>query len=363
LRLLSLRLRNYRNYARLELAPASGLNVFLGSNGQGKTNLLESMALVALSASPRARREVELIGPLAAAADLEALVESHQRRTEVAITVSRQGEHASRRIRVDGVARRAVDLPGILRVTLFWPEDLNLIKAGPEHRRRLLNQVLVQIEPGYARTLSRYGRILEQRNQLLKQVAAGTQPRSALELWDSQLCEFGGELVGARARLVEELEPVAAAMHREISAGEELALRYLGPAENLEQAVENSVAEDLRRGLTTVGPHRDDVGVQLNGVDARGYASQGQQRTAVISLKLAEAILTESRTGEKPLLLLDDVLSELDAGRRRALLERVGGRDMAQVIITSVDAEAFPASLMAAADVRCIVAGTVTACG
>ncbi|MDR0359385.1 MAG: AAA family ATPase, partial [bacterium] len=183
MRLLSLSLRNYRNYARLDLEPAAGLNVFLGANGQGKTNLLESVAMLALSSSPRARREAELLGPIAPQARIEGHVESAGRTRDVQITISGQAAtapdrlaRAHRRIEIDGQPRRAVDLPGLFRVSLFWPDDLSLAKSGPEHRRRLLNHLLVQIEPGYARTLSRYARVVEQRNSLLRQVAAREQP-------------------------------------------------------------------------------------------------------------------------------------------------------------------------------------------
>lgn len=359
--LIGLELRNYRNYGHLDLEPGPRLNLFLGANGQGKTNLLESVAMLALSASPRARRESDLVGPLAPAARIAAVVETARRRAEVRITIEVDGERARRRIEVDGQARRAVDLPGLFRVTLFWPDDLNLVKAGPEHRRRLLNQLLVQVEPGYARGLSRYTRVLEQRNSLLKQVAAGEQPVSALELWDLELSRLGGELAAARARAVTALADGATAAHAAISGGERLELDYQGPPTDLLEAVEKSRSEDLRRGSTSVGPHRDDILVRLAGRDARSFASQGQQRTAVVSVKLAEAELVAKMTGESPVLLLDDVLSELDGERRRALLERLG--EPGQVVITAVEAEPFPASVIGRSRVRCIHSGRVQDCG
>jgi DNA replication and repair protein RecF len=333
LHLIWLELRNYRNYGRLDLEPGPRLNLFLGANGQGKTNLLESVAMLALSSSPRARRDSELVGPLAPEARIAAGVETGSRRAEVRISIVLDGERARRRIEVDGQGRRAVDLPGLFRVTLFWPDDLNLVKSGPEHRRRLLNQMLVQVEPGYARALGRYSRVLEQRNSLLKQVWSGEQPRSALEVWDLELASLGGEIADARGRAME----------------------------SLLKAVENSRSEDLRRGSTSVGPHRDDILLKLAGRDARGFASQGQQRTAVVSVKLAEAELVARMTGERPVLLLDDVLSELDGDRRRALLESLG--EPGQVVITSVEAEPFPASVIGSSRVRCIEAGRVQSCG
>jgi len=356
-----LQLRNHRNYAHLDISMEPGVNVFIGANGQGKTNLLEAVAILALSASPRTRRDVELVGPVAPASRIEADVESAGRRMELTIAISVEGERARRTIEVDGARRRAVDLPGHFRVTLFWPDDLGLVKAGPEQRRRFLNQLLVQVEPGYARALSGLRRILEQRNSLLKRIAAGEEAVDSLDVWNVELARVGSEVATARAAAVRELAPSATRCHAEIGAGERLEIEYLGPPEDLAAAVHNSVADDLRRGSTSVGPHRDDVRVLLDGHDARGYASQGQQRTAVVSLKLAEADLVARRTGERPVLLLDDVLSELDLERRAALLRQV--RNGGQVVITSVDVGPFPPDLIAGARVWCVEAGQVKACG
>ena len=361
MRLRRLRLRNHRNYAELDLAPGSGLNVFIGPNGQGKTNLLEAVAMLALSSSPRARREQELVGPVTHASRIEAEVESGASPVELSITLDVEGERARRTIEVNGVRRRAVDLPGHFRVALFWPDDLGLAKAGPELRRRFLNQMLVQVEPGYARALSRLRRVLEQRNSLLRQMASGHGGHDVLSVWNEELVEVGGEVSRARSRAVEQLAPEAARCHAEIAPGEHLRIAYEGPPDNLAEAVNNSVAEDLRRGATSVGPHRDDLRIQLGGEDARAYASQGQQRTAVVSLKLAEAALIEKRTGERPVLLLDDVLSELDGPRRGALLREVarGG----QVIVTSVEMGPFPPELIAGARVWKVSQGTIEPCG
>ena len=361
MRLRRLRLRNHRNYAELDLSPGAGVNVFIGANGQGKTNLLEAVAMLALSSSPRARRDAELVGPVGPASRIEAEVETGSLRRELAIALDVDGERARRTIEVDGNRRRAFDLPGNFRVTLFWPDDLGLVKAGPELRRRFLNQTLVQVEPGYARALAGLRRVLEQRNSLLKRMAAGEGGEATLEAWNEELVKIGTAIVDARAKAVAELGPSANRRHRQIAAGERLEIRYLGPPEDLAQAVHNSLGEDLRRGSTTVGPHRDDLQVLLDGQEARSFASQGQQRTAVVSLKLAEAALIEARTGEKPVLLLDDVLSELDGGRRAALLNEVA--DGGQVIITAVEAGPFPPALMARAMVWSVEAGRIQSCG
>lgn len=358
MRLLELHLRNYRNYERLDLTPSPQLNVYLGQNGQGKTNLLESVAMVALSSSPRARRDVELLGPLGDRARIEAVVERSSRRHEVRIDLERQTPtRARRRITVDGQPRRAVDLPGTFGVVLFWPDDLNLAKAGPEHRRRLLNQMLVQIESGYAQALTRYTRVVEQRNHLLRAIQAGEATAAELDVWDAELVRFGGVLVEARARAGAELAVAAAAAHGSIAPGETLEIAYQGPPADLGDAVRDARPADLRRGVTTVGPHRDDVSITLAGRDTRAYASQGQQRTAVVSIKLAEAEVVGRRIGEPPVLLLDDVLSELDAPRRAALLAHLGGAG--QVVVTSVEADPFPEEVIDRSRVLHIERGSI----
>lgn len=359
--LRGLRLRNHRNYAQLDLRPGPAVNVFIGANGQGKTNLLEAVAMLALSSSPRARREAELVGPIAPASRIEADIDTGELVREITITLNVEGERVHRTIEVDGVRRRAVDLPGHFRAALFWPDDLGLVKGGPELRRRFLNQMLVQVEPGYARALSGLRRVLEQRNSLLKSIAAGEGGEDMLDAWDEELVQVSREIVDARANAVRQLDPEAARCHSQIAAGERLEIRYSGPPENLAEAVHNSRREDLRRGTTSIGPHRDDLVVLLGGEEARSFASQGQQRTAVVSLKLAEAALIQSRTGERPVLLLDDVLSELDGDRRAALLGEVAAGG--QVIITSVEAGPFPPELIARAMVWTVTEGRIEACG
>jgi len=361
LELKRLQLKNHRNYRRLDLAPGPGVNVFIGANGQGKTNLLEAVAMLALSSSPRARRDLELVGPVGPAARIEADVEAAGRLLQVSIFLEVAGDRARRTIEVDGVRRRGFDLPGHFRVTLFWPDDLGLVKAGPELRRRFLNQMLVQVEPGYARALARLRRVLEQRNALLKRIASGEEGADLLEPWNLELVECGTLIAKARSEAIEELRPEAARSHAEIAEGEVLDIAYSGPPDDLPVAVQKSLSEDLRRGSTTVGPHHDDLTITLGGRDARSFASQGQQRTAVVSLKLAEAALLARRTGERPVLLLDDVLSELDAERRGALLRRVAGAG--QVIITSVEAGPFPPDLITNSRVWTVEAGTIETCG
>jgi DNA replication and repair protein RecF len=360
-RLIRLALRNYRNYASLDLEPVAGINLFLGGNGQGKTNLLEAVALLALSSSPRARGEAELLGPLGGEAKVQALVEADRAQTEIEIQIRATEAGARRRVQVNGVQRRAVDLPGAFRAVLFWPDDLALVKAGPESRRRFLNQMLVQVERGYARALAGYARVLRQRNHLLKQVAAHEQPVQALEAWDHELVGLAQAIVEARAQAVAQLEPSAVAGQASIGDGEVLRVGYQGPPDELLSAVQKSLLQDLRTGSTGVGPHRDDLTILLDGKDARSYASQGQQRTIAVSLKLAEAELIRDRSGEPPVLLLDDVLSELDPSRREALMARVGGSG--QVILTAVEPAPIPPAVLASSRVHVVRQGTLEVCG
>jgi DNA replication and repair protein RecF len=204
-------------------------------------------------------------------------------------------------------------------------------------------------------------RVLEQRNSLLKRIASGEGGEDMLDAWNQELVKVGSEIARARSRAVSEISPEAARCHAEIGAGERLQIDYEGPPENLAEAVNNSLAEDLRRGTTSIGPHRDDIRILLDGQDARAYASQGQQRTAVVSLKLAEAALIHRRAGERPVLLLDDVLSELDGERRAALLGEVAGGG--QVIVTSVEAGPFPPELIASSLVWTVTEGRIEPCG
>jgi DNA replication and repair protein RecF len=304
---------------------------------------------------------MELIGGLAQQARVVGEVEAADGASTIEIEIETRDDRTRRTIKVNQKPRRAVDLPGAFRVSLFWPEDLSLVKAGPEQRRRFLNELLVQVEPGYARTLARYTRALEQRNHLLKRIARHEEGPASLAAWDVQVAELGTALTAARAEAVQELEPLSQHSHTSIAGNEQLQLTYLRSEGDLARLLAENLAEDVRRGVTTVGPHRDDVLVLLNGRDARSFASQGQQRTAVVSLKLAEAALIEARTGEAPVLLLDDVLSELDLERRDALFQQLSGQS--QVIITSVDATPFPERLLDAAHVRCISAGRIQPCG
>jgi DNA replication and repair protein RecF len=354
-----LRLFRFRNYSdeTVELAP--GLNVVSGANAQGKTNLLEAVATLALTRSPRAASAAELITWGENACRLEARVIRPDGPTLLDVRVERTasaavdsevagGERAVRRTLVDGKERAARSLLGLCPVVLFWPEDLMLVKGGPEGRRRLLDVVLSQLDQRIAVELLRYRRILEQRNALLRQLRGYGAADATLGAFTEELARSGGAIRVARHRLSSALSPLAAAAHDELSdGGEALSLRYVG-GEDATAGGEGSAAElaaelasrrheELARGVTVAGPHRDDVEFLLDGRPARTTASQGQQRSVVLACKLAEVRHVAAVAGMAPVLLLDDVLSELDGERRRRLLAGLGAGAPSQTLLTTTE--------------------------
>ena len=337
---------NYRNYETLSVEPSEGVTLLLGDNAQGKTNLLEAVALLSTGRSHRTRSDKDMIlwgkeGALLRA-DIAHQYAVHQVQMELFPA-------AKRKVMVGGAPiERTGELLGHLNAVLFAPEDLRLVKEGPQERRRFLDMELSQAVPGYYYTLQKYARILKQRNALLRAIAGRPSLRQTLDAWDEQLCATAPELRRRREALCERLRQVAGEKHRDItSGGEELSVIYK-PSPDAEGSIEEKLAaalfaareDDIRRGMTSVGPHRDDLLLRIDGKDSRVYASQGQQRTAALSLKLSELQLMKEQTNEWPVLLLDDVMSELDSRRRDALIEHMQG---VQTLITAaVDGAPLP---------------------
>jgi DNA replication and repair protein RecF len=367
---------DFRNYGELDLSLERSATVFFGGNAQGKTNLLEAVALTALTRSPRTQQAAELVrfGQPAARVTCGVHAETSRDELEVRIAVSpgSSGSRASRRFTVNGIQRRSSDMIGCLRVVLFWPDDLQLVKGTGDGRRRFLNTLLSQIDRHHAGELTRYGHLLEQRNALLRAVREGRQPADGLDYWTTALAESGAAIMVERQRRLLELQPIAAAFHRELSDDRErLELRYrpagarIGEApealvvEQLKAAMQEARDEEIARGQTVVGPQRDDVEVWLDDHEARLYASQGQQRSAVLSLKLAELHYLAEVTGEQPVLLLDDVMSELDPARRERLLAAL--EPGPQALITAADLNDLPRSILERAAVFRVERGTVHA--
>ena len=363
MRLSQLSLHNFRNYVRLDLELPAGVILLVGDNAQGKTNLLESVYYLATSRSPHASADRELVNWLAVEqeplpyARLVGTVARGGSNLTIEITLTRQQNHGNRyrkQIRLNGVSKRAMDLLGQLNVVLFLPEDIALVFGSPSRRRRYLDAALCQIDPAYCRSLSRYNQIVTQRNALLRDLRERGGDPSQLVFWDQRLVEHGAYLVARRQAALVTLDELALAIHEELTEGaERLHLRYV-PSVELEPELELdeiaatflSQVQGLRQrevpaGMTLVGPHRDEVRFLINDVDAGVYGSRGQQRTAALALKLAEVDLMRRETGEYPVLLLDDVLSELDAHRRQYLLRYLDNGPQ-QAVITTADFYSLP---------------------
>ena len=363
--LAQLALTNFRTFRRLELALEPGLYVVSGGNACGKTNLLEAITLLATTRSARGGSDRDLISwdaladePLPAAL-LKGRVESAAGTTTLELSVVAPPEDAdsgrggvSRRFRVNGVARRASDLIGRLRVVMFAAADLGIISGPPAARRRYLDITISQFDPVYVRALQRYARVLQQRNALLRRLQERRAAPDELDFWDEELASAGAVIVAARARALVALGEGAARRYAELAppgAGLEVCYRPALPDDvaatitahgfdgRLREALAEARTDDVRAGLTRRGPHRDDVGFAIGGHDAGAFASRGEQRSAALALRLAEVALSTERSGEPPLLLLDDILSELDRGRRERVLAVAHGVD--QVIVTSADEE------------------------
>ena len=334
-------LQNFRNYEREEFTFSDGLNVLFGKNAQGKTNCAEAVFYLCTGTSLRIKRDKQLIRIGAESAKIVAEAENRYGK----VTVEADIYENKREIRVNGtkIARNA-DLMGHVNSVFFSPGELRLIQDGPEERRRFMDISIAQTSPVYYTALLRYKKILDQRNVLLKNQDISLI-LDTLPVWDEQLCQYAAVIVKKRREFLEKLSPFAQEFHAFLTdQKEELSLRpdrkYEGEedeiAKTLMKRLENNYEKDLRLGFTSVGPHRDDLDVTIGGVDAKAYASQGQTRTAALSLKLAEVQIFKEISGEYPILVLDDVMSELDLPRRKKLLKRIGEM---QTILTCTHAE------------------------
>lgn len=338
MRVRQLWLTNFRSYPEAELTLAEGVTAILGANGQGKTNLLEAIGYLATLDSFRGAPPDALIRAGAASAVVRAEGEREGREVliEAEIAPSGRGRVFVNRQRLP----RARDLLGSLRVSVFSPDDLELVKGGPSGRRRYLDDTLVSLHPRHDQLRSDLERILRQRNTLLKQAAGGSRfDESAaftLEVWDTKLAEVGGALGRARRDLVDRLAPVLQEAYASV-AGDvpgDVTVSYEASwlDEGLAVALAASRDDDLRRGVTLVGPHRDELGLRMNGLPARTHASQGEQRSLALALRLAAHRVVTAETGSAPVLLLDDVFSELDPDRSDALLKHL---PPGQTVLTS----------------------------
>ncbi len=372
-----LSLSNYRNYSRLMLSLPSGPVLLRGDNAQGKTNLLEAIYFLSTTRSIHARADQQLINWLTLKQEtlpftrVEATIQTRLESFQLAITVLREGDSMRKDIRLNGAKKRAMDVIGKLTTVMFLPEDIELVTGAPAIRRRYMDSMLCQINPDYCQALSRYNKVLAQRNALLKEMFKRNGNPDQLIYWDEQLTHNGAILITQRHNAVLELDTVARRHHRELSGGQEgLRLHYAPSFDFFQQAQPNYqlplIMEDLaiyttaappardvrdtflarlqetrddeiNRGVTLTGPHRDDLHFLVDGIDMTLYGSRGQQRTAALSTKLAEIALMQQITGETPVLLLDDVMSELDAQRRKQVIEIVNRAGQAFLTTTDWD--------------------------
>jgi len=368
--LKTLHLHQFRNYLDQQVEFSAPKTILLGSNAQGKSNLLEAVELLAALRSHRTSRDRDMIRDEQPAAQITAILERDSGPVDLALTLRSNGR---RTVALNSEAvRRQLDFLGHLNAVQFSSLDLDLVRGGPGERRNWLDTVLVQLEPVYAYILQQYHQVLRQRNAFLKLQQAGSSPAQDLEqstLWNQQLAAAGARVTRRRAKMIERLAPLAGVWHQSISGSQEIlevcyapnvALSLEEPATVVEaflaQLQHKAIAEH-HQGTTLVGPHRDEVELTINQTPARHYGSQGQQRTLVLALKLAELQLIEEVVGETPLLLLDDVLAELDLNRQNQLLETI--QERYQTLITTTHLGAFDSQWLHSAQILAVEAGKI----
>ncbi len=335
----SLELKDYRNYNNLNIPFSDGTNILYGENAQGKTNILEAIYLCGTTKSHRGSKDKEIIKFDQEEAHIRVFLEKNQISHRIDLHLKR---NKAKGVAIDGIPiKRQGELFGMLNLVFFSPEDLYIIKNGPSERRRFLDLELCQLDKIYLSNLSNYNKVLDQRNNLLKQIGFNRNLLDTLYVWDEKLMDYGQRIIESRHNFVIRLNDLVNRIHKKLSGGkEELFLQYEPNVtkSNFENKLKKSLERDLNLKTTNIGPHRDDLSFTINGIDIRKYGSQGQQRTAALSCKLAEIELVKSVIKDKPILLLDDVLSELDRQRQNHLLDSIGD---IQTIITCTGLEEF----------------------
>lgn len=330
-------LKNYRNYKELKAVFSDKVNIFIGNNAQGKTNLLESIYMNAMAKSFKNIRDRDLIrfGEDYCSIESTAFIDGEEHTTE--IIINKQGKKI---IKIDGIkADKASQLLERIFIIIFSPDDLKIVKDEPEKRRRFIDRELCQIKPKYYNAFVRYKRALKQRNMYLKE---SNIENTVLDIWDHEIARYGSDIVTERKYFIEKINEISRKIHDSISGGtEKLSLKYETSIDNFNDTfgffldvLKEERNEDIKNRTTGKGPHKDDIKISANGIDLRKFGSQGQQRTAALSLKLSEIKLIEDETGENPILLLDDVLSELDNDRQTYLINSLGEN---QMFITTAD--------------------------
>ena len=335
----SIELSNFRNYEKLDIHFDEGTNILYGDNAQGKTNILEAAYLSGTTKSHKGSRDKEMIRFGEIDSHIRTVVKKNEKEYQIDMHLRKNG---SKGVAINKIPiKRASELFGILNIVFFSPEDLNIIKNGPAERRRFLDLELCQLDKLYLSDLSNYNKVLNQRNKLLKDIYYRQDLMETLPMWDLQLLEYGKRIIRKRKQFVEELSEIIRDIHFHITGGkEQLVLKYEPNIDDIffEDELLRAKEKDLKLCQTTVGPHRDDLLFSIGKIDIRKFGSQGQQRTCALSLKLSEIDLVKKSINNTPVLLLDDVLSELDSNRQNYLLNSIVD---IQTIITCTGLEEF----------------------
>ena len=335
----SIELKNFRNYEDLDIHFDEGTNIIYGDNAQGKTNILEAAYMSGTTKSHKGSKDKEMIRFGEEESHIRTIVLKNEKEYQIDMHLRSRG---SKGVAVNKLPiKRASELFGILNIVFFSPEDLNIVKNGPAERRRFIDSELCQIDKVYLSDLAKYNKILNQRNALLKDISFRPNLIDTLPVWDEQLLYYGRKIIKSRKKFIEDLNEIIHEIHFKISGGkEELILKYESNIDDIffEDELSKSKQKDLKLCQTTVGPHRDDMLFSVGGVDIRKFGSQGQQRTAALSLKLSEIDFVKRVINNTPVLLLDDVLSELDSNRQNYLLNSISD---IQTIITCTGVEEF----------------------
>ena len=354
----SLDLKNFRNYHELHIDFDPFTNIFYGNNAQGKTNILESVYLGGTTKSHKGSKDRDMITFTEEESHIRMLVQKKNLTRRIDMHLKK---NKTKGIAVEGIPiKKASELFGIVNLVFFSPEDLNIIKNGPSERRRFIDLELCQLDKIYFHNLSNYNKILIQRNKLLKDIAFHPEWMDTLEIWDMQLAGYGSKIIKRRHSFVEQLGEIAGDIHENLTGGREhLSLLYEPdcPADALYEQLKKNRDKDIRYKMTSQGPHRDDLCMQVKDVDIRKFGSQGQQRTSALTLKLSEIELVKRVIHDTPVLLLDDVLSELDSSRQNYLLNSI--HDI-QTLITCTGLDEFISNRFTINRIFRVEEGTVT---
>ncbi len=354
----SVELENYRNYDDLKLNFDNNINIFYGDNAQGKTNILEALYVCATSKSHRGSKDKDIIKWNHDESHIKVIVNKKESKYRIDMHLKK---NKTKGIAVNGIPiKKAVELFGIINVVFFSPEDLNIIKDGPSERRRFIDMEYSQLDKIYLHNLVNYNKVLVQRNKLLKDISFDKSIMDTLDIWDMQLIHYGCEIIKGRKAFIRDIGKIITDIHSKLSGDKEiLTIDYIPSVDedNFENIIKKSRDRDLKLKATSFGPHKDDLVFYINGNDTKKYGSQGQTRTAALSLKLAEIELVKRIINDTPVLLLDDVLSELDSNRQEFLMNSIGD---IQTIITCTGVEEFINNRFAINKLYKVVNGSVT---